>query len=124
MSGSFRPNAALPLEASRELARRIAQQKLQQQTGVKPQASRVAVSSAATADGLRVSGVEPNVAERPLDKNWRPTGQMRGSLTGSAYSAALTQYKPPTTQTKQARPPTSSAVPSASVQLPSSNNLQ
>lgn len=30
--------------------------------------------------------------EMPPEEDWRPTGRMRGSLTGEAYSAALNQY--------------------------------
>ncbi|XP_059645391.1 E4 SUMO-protein ligase PIAL1 isoform X1 [Cornus florida] len=40
------------------------------------------------------------------EQNWRPTGRMRGSLSGSAYSAALNQFIiRPTQPTQAARPP-------------------
>ncbi|KAL3498910.1 hypothetical protein ACH5RR_041642 [Cinchona calisaya] len=42
----------------------------------------------------------------PPDQDWRPTGRMRGSLSGRAYSEALSQYIiQPTQQTQSARPP-------------------
>ncbi|XP_052208816.1 E4 SUMO-protein ligase PIAL2 isoform X2 [Diospyros lotus] len=42
----------------------------------------------------------------PSEQNWRPTGRMRGSLSGRAYSAALSQFIIQPTQTVQtARPP-------------------
>nr|GMD98736.1 E4 SUMO-protein ligase PIAL2-like isoform X1 [Ipomoea batatas] len=42
------------------------------------------------------------------DQNWRPTGRMRGSLSGQAYSDALNQYIiRPTQQAQAARSPTS-----------------
>nr|GLL49253.1 E4 SUMO-protein ligase PIAL2-like [Ipomoea trifida] len=41
------------------------------------------------------------------DQNWRPTGRMRGSLSGQAYSDALNQYIiRPTQQAQAARSPT------------------
>ncbi|TVU50432.1 hypothetical protein EJB05_01803 [Eragrostis curvula] len=44
--------------------------------------------------------------ELPVDENWRPTGQMRGSLTGNAYSHAIERYLGQTAQPQsQARPP-------------------
>ncbi|PAN25634.1 hypothetical protein PAHAL_4G314800 [Panicum hallii] len=41
----------------------------------------------------------------PVDENWCPTGQMRGSLTGNAYSSAILRYQP-----VQARPSSGSGV--------------
>ncbi|XP_062228137.1 uncharacterized protein LOC133926299 isoform X2 [Phragmites australis] len=47
--------------------------------------------------------------ELPADENWRPTGQMRGSLTGNAYSHAIERYLGQAAQQQsQARPPNSS----------------
>lgn len=43
--------------------------------------------------------------ELPSEQNWQPTGRMRGSLTGNAYSAALNQYLVPPSQSGQSRPP-------------------
>ena len=41
-------------------------------------------------------GLPPDL---PVDENWCPTGQMRGSLTGNAYNSAILRYQP-----AQARP--------------------
>ncbi|XP_057967545.1 E4 SUMO-protein ligase PIAL2 isoform X2 [Malania oleifera] len=57
------------------------------------------------------------VVDLTSEQNWRPTGRMRGSLSGQAYSAALSQFmiiQPTTTQAAQSArpqptPPTSSA---------------
>uniref|UniRef100_A0A0E0L8A0 SP-RING-type domain-containing protein n=1 Tax=Oryza punctata TaxID=4537 RepID=A0A0E0L8A0_ORYPU len=57
-------------------------------------------------------GTSDDLPELPVDESWRPTGQMRGSLTGEAYSVAIGRYNPnvniagqQTTQvTGQARP--------------------
>ncbi|CAN6222015.1 unnamed protein product [Urochloa humidicola] len=46
--------------------------------------------------------------ELPMDENWRPTGQMRGSLTGRAYSSAIRHYLGQEQQPGQARPPSAS----------------
>ncbi|KAK8454969.1 hypothetical protein SEVIR_4G059800v4 [Setaria viridis] len=47
--------------------------------------------------------------ELPVDENWCPTGQMRGSLTGNAYSSALRRYLGPNEQQQgQAHPPSAS----------------
>nr|XP_016457245.1 PREDICTED: E4 SUMO-protein ligase PIAL2-like isoform X2 [Nicotiana tabacum] len=50
-----------------------------------------------------------------LDPNWRPTGRMRGSLSGRAYSEALNQYILQPTQ--QAQAPRPSVPPNLSPQL-------
>ncbi|WVZ82387.1 hypothetical protein U9M48_029654 [Paspalum notatum var. saurae] len=44
--------------------------------------------------------------EPPVDENWCPTGQMRGSLTGNAYSSAIRRYLGQSEQQQQghARP--------------------
>ncbi|XP_044485124.1 E4 SUMO-protein ligase PIAL1-like [Mangifera indica] len=45
-----------------------------------------------------------NLAESPSEQNWQPTGRMRGSLSGRAYSAALSQLMiQPTQPTQVAR---------------------
>ncbi|XP_059441980.1 E4 SUMO-protein ligase PIAL1-like [Corylus avellana] len=44
------------------------------------------------------------------EQNWRPSGRMRGSLSGQAYSAALSRFMIQPTETAQtARPPTNLA---------------
>nr|XP_027083925.1 uncharacterized protein LOC113706244 [Coffea arabica] len=56
----------------------------------------------------------------PADQDWRPSGRMRGSLSGRAYSEAMNQYIiQPTQQAQAARPPSNvTANPSnASAQL-------
>uniref|UniRef100_A0A5B7AMW3 Putative E3 SUMO-protein ligase pli1 n=1 Tax=Davidia involucrata TaxID=16924 RepID=A0A5B7AMW3_DAVIN len=46
------------------------------------------------------------------DQNWRPTGRMRGSLSGRAYSAALNQFIiQPTQPVQAARPPSNMTLP-------------
>uniref|UniRef100_A0A1D1ZEU8 Zinc finger MIZ domain-containing protein 2 n=2 Tax=Anthurium amnicola TaxID=1678845 RepID=A0A1D1ZEU8_9ARAE len=56
-----------------------------------------------TPEALRSNGV----SAVPAEQNWRPTGRMRGSLSGSAYSAALSHYM------LQPRPVASSTLGSA-----------
>lgn len=54
--------------------------------------------------GIASPGPGPEAsAALPADDNWRPSGRMRGSLTGEAYSAALSQFMLQPTQ--PARPP-------------------
>ncbi|OVA16945.1 zinc finger protein [Macleaya cordata] len=58
--------------------------------------------------------------ESPSEQNWRPTGRMRGSLSGRAFSAALSQYIIQPSQAAQTtRPPGLGPIspPSASSQL-------
>ncbi|WOK97205.1 E4 SUMO-protein ligase PIAL2-like isoform X1 [Canna indica] len=55
--------------------------------------SRVASVPTTTETGGALSSSESDGwTELQYDKNWRPTGRMRGSLTGVAYEAALNQY--------------------------------
>ncbi|KAG6782829.1 hypothetical protein POTOM_012249 [Populus tomentosa] len=52
-----------------------------------------------------VSGTE-GLVDLASEQNWRPTGRMRGSLSGRAYSAALKEFMvQPTQQTQTPRPP-------------------
>ncbi|ONI07224.1 hypothetical protein PRUPE_5G107000 [Prunus persica] len=52
-----------------------------------------------------VSGADGSV-DLSSEQNWRPTGRMRGSLSGRAYSAAFHQFIiAPTQPTQAARPP-------------------
>ncbi|XP_077251383.1 uncharacterized protein LOC143890530 [Tasmannia lanceolata] len=50
-----------------------------------------------------------SLPELPSEHNWRPTGRMRGSLTGRAFSAGLTQFMvqptPPPAAAQVVRPP-------------------
>lgn len=47
--------------------------------------------------------------ELPVDDSWRPTGQMRGSLTGNAYSSAIRHYRGHSEQQQgEPRPPNTS----------------
>uniref|UniRef100_M8BWB3 Uncharacterized protein n=1 Tax=Aegilops tauschii TaxID=37682 RepID=M8BWB3_AEGTA len=50
---------------------------------------------------------DSDVPEIEMDPNWQPTGQMRGSLVGSAYDQAIERYLQPGggQRTNQARPP-------------------
>ncbi|KAM4123301.1 hypothetical protein ACB094_01G149300 [Castanea mollissima] len=95
------------------------------------QTSRTGQSLPVSADGLRAStgeqrgnmgGISQAVprADGLLDstseQNWRPSGRMRGSLSGRAYSEALSQFMIQPTQTAQtARPPPNLAPPASSV---------
>lgn len=58
-------------------------------------------------DGTLPSPGSHGASELPYERNWQPTGRMRGSLTGSAYDAALSQYLVAPTQPAQSRPPPS-----------------
>lgn len=74
----------------------------------------------ATADrgpALSLPRSDDGLPELPSEHNWRPTGRMRGSLTGSAYSAALSQYLVPPTQLLQVRPPVTTVPISTSDRL-------
>lgn len=53
----------------------------------------------------------------PSDQDWRPTGRMRGSLSGRAYNEALEQYIIRPTQQAQAQAPRPSVPPNISPQL-------
>ena len=55
------------------------------------------------------AGASDSTSELPLDENWRPTGQMRGSLTGNAYNHAIEHYLG-----QAARPQSRAGPPSAS----------
>lgn len=74
---------------------------------------------------LDIGGPLPSVLdhlpELPIEQNWRPTGRMRGSLTGSAYQSALNQYM--VTQTSQAPTPPFSASVSTNEERPSIANM-
>ncbi|XP_062233539.1 E4 SUMO-protein ligase PIAL2 isoform X2 [Phragmites australis] len=52
------------------------------------------------------AGASDGLPELPVGENWCPTGQMRGSLTGSAYSTAIRRYlgQQSAQQQSQARP--------------------
>lgn len=85
--GSYnRANSTLPIDASRELARRIAQRRTNNtQSGASPTVN-------LQPQVPRMSNLEPSLNSSPATTNWMPTGRMRGSLTGSAYSAAVNKY--------------------------------
>ncbi|KAL6606140.1 hypothetical protein ACP70R_041793 [Stipagrostis hirtigluma subsp. patula] len=52
------------------------------------------------------AGASDSLSELHVDDNWCPTGQMRGSLTGNAYSSAIRRYMASAQQQQsQARPP-------------------
>ncbi|XP_042480720.1 E4 SUMO-protein ligase PIAL2-like isoform X2 [Macadamia integrifolia] len=57
--------------------------------------------------------------ELPSEQNWHPTGRMRGSLTGQAYSAALSKYKGQSTPPAPVSGPATSqsSIPSGPSQL-------
>ncbi|KAL3499295.1 hypothetical protein ACH5RR_038388 [Cinchona calisaya] len=60
-------------------------------------------SVGSTSQSVPRSDVSVNL---PAEQDWRPTGRMRGSLSGRAYSEALNQYIiQPTQQAQAARPP-------------------
>ncbi|KAG1335114.1 putative E4 SUMO-protein ligase PIAL2 [Cocos nucifera] len=86
---------------------------------VHPHIPRAAPSNPASADrGPALSLARSDgLPELPSEQNWRPTGRMRGSLTGSAYSAALSQYLVPPTQSLQVRLPVTTVPISTSDRL-------
>lgn len=58
-----------------------------------PPVSRLtSISTAADTNGGVHSSILDQLPEIQYDENWRPTGRMRGSLTGGAYEVALNQY--------------------------------
>ncbi|XVE64772.1 hypothetical protein DITRI_Ditri07aG0128700 [Diplodiscus trichospermus] len=54
-------------------------------------------------------------ADLASEQNWRPTGRMRGSLSGRAYSEALSQLMIQPSQSAQAARPQANLTPSPSV---------
>ncbi|KAL2902638.1 E4 SUMO-protein ligase PIAL2, partial [Bienertia sinuspersici] len=73
------------------------------------------------------SGATPQAVSRPeslidlqTEQNWRPSGRMRGALTGKAYSDALNQYMGQAAQPVQTPSPRPPVSPASS--LPSSVN--
>ncbi|KAK6935447.1 hypothetical protein RJ641_035602 [Dillenia turbinata] len=74
---------------------------------------RAAQSVSRNSDTIRTTGGEQNgslggVVQRvdiPVEQTWRPTGQMRGSQSGSAYSAALSRFMVPPSQPSQIERP-------------------
>jgi E3 SUMO-protein ligase PIAS1 len=49
------------------------------------------------------------------EQSWRPSGRMRGSLSGQAYSAALSQFMIQPTQTAQTARPSTNQAPVSNV---------
>ncbi|KAG0500427.1 hypothetical protein HPP92_000499 [Vanilla planifolia] len=93
-------------------------------------------TSSAAREGSRVlgadrwrslTGLTPSLHSRtdgiPVlpEQNWRPTRRMRGSLTGSEYSAVLNHYMAPSSQFAGTRPLATSAAEQVSVMI--ANNL-
>ncbi|KAF3341449.1 E3 SUMO-protein ligase pli1 [Carex littledalei] len=64
--------------------------------------------------------------EMPPEEDWRPTGRMRGSLTGEAYSAALNQYSvlPNSQNPNNHTNPSPNPIPTAGGSNPQSNLSQ
>ncbi|KAJ0106077.1 hypothetical protein Patl1_17633 [Pistacia atlantica] len=114
----------------------------QQGSAVQVQTSRKGPTYQANTEGARASAGEQRVntggllqqiraensAELPSEQNWQPTGRMRGSLSGRAYSAALSQFMiQPTQPTQVARPlsnPTSQSTALPHLQGSSAPHLQ
>lgn len=97
------------------------------------QTSRTGQSLPVSADGLRASTGEQRgnmggmsqavpradgLLDSTSEQNWRPSGRMRGSLSGRAYSEALSQFMIQPTQTAQTARPPPNLTPSASNVLP------
>ncbi|KAA8520878.1 hypothetical protein F0562_011551 [Nyssa sinensis] len=60
-----------------------------------------------------------SLVDLPAEQNWRPTGRMRGSLSGRAYSAALSQFIiQPTQPVQAARPPSIMTSPPPGIPSP------
>ncbi|XP_042390621.1 E4 SUMO-protein ligase PIAL2-like isoform X1 [Zingiber officinale] len=71
----------------------ITQAAAQPWTSRNPPISRLtSISTAADTNGVVHSSILNQLPEIQYDESWRPTGRMRGSLTGGAYDAALNQY--------------------------------
>ncbi|GJN40055.1 hypothetical protein PR202_gb29222 [Eleusine coracana subsp. coracana] len=66
-------------------------------------------SQSAVAPNTSQAGASDCTLELVVDENWRPTGQMRGSLTGNAYNHAIERYL-----AQAAQPQSPSGPPSAS----------
>ena len=78
---------------------------------------RGAVGRVVQADS-RVDGL----VDLPSEQNWRPTGRMRGSLSGPAYSSARNQFMiQPTQPTQPPQPTRPPLVPTSSPQMVSPN---
>ncbi|XP_058096138.1 E4 SUMO-protein ligase PIAL1-like isoform X2 [Magnolia sinica] len=110
-------------------------------TGVTSQLQTARSASSYTApDGFRLSfgehrrnlgsgtqsiPIAESFPEMPSEQNWRPTGRMRGSLAGRAYSAALSQFMVQPTNPVQARAPitTMAAISSEQLQVHISNSI-
>ena len=93
----FEPRAGSPMPMAADTLKPASPAEvvqMQNMVGVSPNASRT--------EGL------PGLQSK---NNWWPTGRMRGSLTGSAYSSAIEHYLPQTSQQALVRPPISSAFP-------------
>ncbi|XP_074317559.1 uncharacterized protein LOC141653627 isoform X2 [Silene latifolia] len=68
---------------------------------------------------LAVSRTENLIDLQQADQSWRPTGRMRGALTGTAYSAALSQHMSPGSMPTQGQVQTPGPSP-----LAAADNLQ
>ncbi|XP_038683934.1 E4 SUMO-protein ligase PIAL2-like isoform X2 [Tripterygium wilfordii] len=64
---------------------------------------------------LRPVSRADGLVDLPSEQNWRPVGRMRGSLSGQAYSAALSQYLNLPTQSAQVGMLPNLSLPSSSV---------
>ncbi|CAL9058625.1 E4 SUMO-protein ligase PIAL2-like isoform X1 [Musa acuminata AAA Group] len=104
------PTAAGPSLSIRSSAERAAQPATAQTGAARiPVTTRVpSFPTVVDMDGTLPSSGSHGASELPYERNWQPTGRMRGSLTGSAYDAALSQYLVAPTQPAQSRPPPSS----------------
>lgn len=58
------------------------------------------------------------IANTSTEQDWRPTGRMRGSLSGKAYSEALNQYIIQPTQPVQLTRPTNTVTSPSGIPSP------
>lgn len=80
-------------------------------------------TAAATPQLTGVQVLQNTVGQRGLvsDHNWRPTGRMRGSVSGNEYNAVLSHYLVHPSQLGTRRPSISTSV-STSERLPDTNS--
>ncbi|KAL1834775.1 hypothetical protein ACET3Z_004426 [Daucus carota] len=72
-----------------------------------------------TGGNLQPVGTPEGTVNTSTEQDWRPTGRMRGSLSGRAYSEALNQYIiQPTQPVQPIRPPTNTVTSPSGIPSP------
>ncbi|XVF13058.1 hypothetical protein REPUB_Repub08aG0175000 [Reevesia pubescens] len=112
-SQSAPPNLTITPERATQMARQPPMVAAQTQTLRAP--------SSAVEQRLNIGGLAPaasradTTADLASEQNWRPAGRMRGSLSGRAYSSALSELMIQPTQSAQAARPQTNLTSSPSV---------